>query len=144
MVKKLSWILPLFLVACQSGTTELTPEEVVDQYVQWLYSGDIEQAKTLCTPAAIAYLDALSAVIEAAETPVDSGQLSIESIKCVHSDDQLSARCEGVIDDGFERYSEAYLLSLEDGQWRIDHKPDSGTLHSSEEILEPEAEKEEQ
>ena len=140
LAKKLNWILPLFFVACQSGSSELTPEEVVDQYVQWLHNGDIEQAKTLCTPAATAYLDALSAVIKATETPVESGQLRIESIKCVRSNDQLSIQCEGIIDDGFERYSEAYLLSLENGKWRIDHKPDSGKLHSSEEILQPEEE----
>lgn len=142
--RTLGWVLPLVFAACQASSGAPSPEQVVDQYVRLLHQGEIEQAKSLCTPAATAYLDALAAVIEAAQTPLDSSQLTIEAIKCEYSEDQASSRCEGIIDDGFERYTEVYLLSLQEGQWRIDHQPDTGTLQTTEEVLETEEEKEDE
>ena len=130
----------MFFTACQTETKQASPEQVVEQYAQLLHLGEIEQAKSLCTPAANAYLDALSAVIEAAETGLDSSESKIEAIRCVQSEDLLSAQCEGSFDDGFERYTEAFLLSFVNDQWLIDHQPDSGTLHSTEEVLTDEEE----
>lgn len=136
-------LLFLWTMGC-SNPDSLTPEQVVDQYARLLHQGQIEEAKALCTPAAQAYLEALSAVIEAAETPLDAGQLNIESIQCTLSEDQQRASCEGVIDDGYERYTEVYTLSWQETQWLIDHQPDTGTLHSSEEVVTPEEEEEEE
>ena len=113
---------------------------VVREYVQLLHQGKIEAAKALCTPAASAYLDALAQVIEATEAAPDSSSSTIETIQCTLSADQLAAECEGLIDDGYERYTEQFLLRREDGQWFIDRKPTAGTMRSSEEVLAPQAE----
>lgn len=136
----LATLLLLSLGACSNEQAESTPEAVVQQYAQWVNNGQLEQAKSLCTPAAVAYLDALAAVIEAAETTPDSSLIKIEGIKCTLATDGQTAHCEGNIDDGYERYTEQFFLSQHNGQWLVDHKPESGTMHSSEEVLEEDEE----
>ena len=126
-------LLAVALYAC--GGHDASPEKVVQQYAQWVNTGQIEQAKSVCTPAGVAYLDALAAVITSTEGNLDSSVVTIESVQCTLGPNQQTAQCKGWIDDGYERYQETYVLQLHEGEWHIDHQPEQGTLQSSEEEL---------
>lgn len=133
--KILLFLMPFFVFSCSGEVSNDSPEVVVGSYVQMVKSNQLEKAKAFCTPAASAYLDALAAVITATDTTMETGQIKIESIKCTLSDDQLHADCIGQFDDGFERYTEKFVLTWQEGFWLIDHQPETGTLRSSEETL---------
>lgn len=140
MWKVLLFLLPFCIIGCSGEASNDSPEVVVGTYVQSVKTGQLERAKTFCTPAASAYLDALAAVITATDTSTESSQIKIESIKCTLSEDQLNASCVGQFDDGYERYTEQFVLVHQEGFWLIDHQPAAGTLQSSEETLTPEDE----
>ena len=131
-----------FLNSC--GGDEQSPEQLVERYALLLNAGQLEEAKSLCTPAAAAYLEALADLITDMDEGIDSSLVKVESIQCTLSADQQTAQCEGIIDDGFERTQEAYFLRQQDGQWWIDRQPEAGTLQSSEETISTEASTQEQ
>ncbi|RMF03867.1 MAG: hypothetical protein D6772_01540, partial [Bacteroidetes bacterium] len=53
----------LLLGNCSSS--EASPEQVVATYVQLLNQGQLQAAKQWCTPAGVAHLEALEAIMEA-------------------------------------------------------------------------------
>ncbi|MEL7423013.1 MAG: hypothetical protein AAFN81_08490 [Bacteroidota bacterium] len=135
-------IILFFLGSC--GSKSDAPEQIVERYALLVNSGQLEQAKSMCTPAAAAYLDALSALVAGMDEGIDSSMVKIESIQCTLDAKQQTAHCEGVIDDGFERTQEVYFLRQQDGQWWIDRQPETGTLQTSEETLTPESSNQEE
>ncbi len=132
------------LLPCNCGADAHSPEQVVKRYALLVNAGQFNEAKNLCTPAAAAYLDALSALITNLEEGIDSSLVRVEAVQCTLNPDQQTAHCKGMIDDGFERTQETYFLKQENGQWWIDRQPETGTLQSSEETISTEETTQEQ
>lgn len=128
-------LLLLGSIAC--STDQIGPEECVRRYAQYVNQGKLDEAKTLCTPAAQAFLTALGDIITASETAPDSSEITIKSIQC-HAQAVDSVYCVSVEDDGFEAYEKTYWLVQQNDQWLIDQPSAKGTLEKREEILEKE------
>lgn len=124
-----------FLVSACAENTSQAPEKVLTSYIHNLQSGDFTSATQLCTPAGAAYVEALQAIMEASETLPDTSSVTIKSIRCqvIHPDTLV--RCETMIDDGFETYSENYLMRHSAMGWLVDHQSEDGETSSSVETL---------
>lgn len=125
----------LLVWTCSSSPT---PEQVVEIYVSLVNTGAIAEAKKSCTSNAIAYLNALQAVMEAAGDQPDSSAVQIETIICQQNGDQ--ATCAVTVDDGYEVATEQYLLTKQAGNWLVDEigiDKESSTIYR-EEIVVPE------
>lgn len=127
--------LVLLVVSC-SSEQENTPENRVRTYAQLINQGKLEEAKSMCTPAAQAYIDALSEIMLAAQNAADTSSISIKQIKCEQGQDSIL--CTSVEYDGFEEYEKNYFLIKKEEQWWIDQPLTKGAIQNSEEVLEEE------
>ncbi len=130
--------LAMLVVACSSANEP--PQAVVQEYIQLVNQGHIEEAKLLCTPARQAYLSALSGVMEAAETNPDSSAIEILDVQCQVAD--TVAVCETLERDSFSEYRAQYTLVRREGLWLVHQPKVSGAIENSEEILIPDEEQE--
>jgi hypothetical protein len=122
----------LLCFACESSPAQ-QPEEILTDYIQYLHTSDFSAAGALCTPAGAAYVAALETIMIAVAAPPDTSEVKIKSMRCEISGPDTLARCEAVLDDGFETYPESYDLRLRAGRWRVHHEPEDGETTTSEE-----------
>ena len=127
----LSLLILLAITSC--GEAELSPEQVLVQYVQLVNQGQLEAAKQWCTPAAVAHLDALAAVMDAAESAIDSTAVQVEILLCETTAEGL--QCEVEIHDGFGPYVDHYQLVHTPEGWRVDQAAATGTTETHEEVM---------
>lgn len=111
------------------------PEEVVAAYINTLHRGDFAGAAAYCTPAGVAYVEALKAIMADPEALPDTSSVVINHILCEPLSGDTLLRCEAMIDDGFEVYPEQYLLRKSSKGWLVDHQPEDGATSTSEEII---------
>jgi hypothetical protein len=120
--------------ACMNNTSP-EPEEVVTAYINKLHRSDFDGAAAFCTPAGVAYVEALKAIMADPEALPDTSSVVINQILCEPLSVDSIMRCEVMIDDGFEVYAEQYLLRQSAKGWLIDHQPQDGETSASEEVI---------
>lgn len=111
------------------------PEEVVTAYINTLHRGDFAGAAAYCTPAGVAYVEALKVIMADPEALPDTSSVIINSILCQPLSGDTLLRCEVMIDDGFEVYPEQYLLRRRGQDWLVDHQPQDGETSTFEEVI---------
>ncbi len=111
------------------------PEEVIAAYINTLHRGDFAGAAAYCTPAGVAYVEALKAIMADPEALPDTSSVVINSILCQPLSGDTLLRCEAMIDDGFEVYPEQYLLRKSGKGWLVDHQQQDGETSTSEEVI---------
>ena len=126
--------LPLLAGACAKVASP-EPEEVVTAYINKLHSSDFAGAAAYCTPAGVAYVEALKVIMADPEALPDTSSVIINSILCQPLSGDTLLRCEVMIDDGFEVYPEKYLLQRLGQNWLVDHQPQDGETSTFEEII---------
>lgn len=135
----------LVLAACdttpqtaQQVTTEevvATPEEVATQYVTALHNGHFAEAKNWVTPAGLAYVEALQAVMEGTDAPADA-TIKVGNVQCATAEQADRRRCSCQVDDGFEQFTERIVLAQTAEGWRVDHIADAGATSTTSETVE--------
>jgi hypothetical protein len=120
--------------ACAKATS-LEPEEVIAAYINNLHRGDFAGAAAYCTPAGVAYVEALKTIMSDPEALPDTSSVIINGILCQPLSGDTLLRCEAMIDDGFEVYPEQYLLLQSGKGWLVDHQPQDGATSTSEEVI---------
>lgn len=132
-------LLSLVTILFWTCSTEqaLSPEDLVREYAQYINQGKLKEAKSISTPAGIAYLDALSEIIIASATSLDTTEIQIKKIECEQVENG-TMRCFSLEFDGFEEYKNEYWLVETEKGWRVDRPATKGEVENSEEILEKE------
>ncbi|MEZ4983912.1 MAG: hypothetical protein R2795_02550 [Saprospiraceae bacterium] len=125
------------LIACQAK--DAAPETVVQEYIHFVTTGQLDNAASLCTPAGRAYLSALREVMEAADASPDSVVVAIRKVNCQTTVSGAidTVLCQCLEYDGFEEYENTYRLVAIDHKWWVDALPQEGSTHTEETILMP-------
>ncbi len=76
----LSFILVFICTSCSED--QMSPEDCVRQYAQFINQGKLEEAKDMCTPSGQAFLDALGEIIIASASSLDTSGIKIKSVEC--------------------------------------------------------------
>lgn len=117
-----------FLAGCAAPPPE--PESVLEEYLELVYQGKIEQAQQYCTPAGRQHLEVLRGVMFSSESQPDSSGISILALNCEVKGD--TAHCYTRIDDGFAKISGQYWLILSgENNWLVDQRPLDGRVERS-------------
>jgi hypothetical protein len=136
MLRSLLYVgcLSLLAGACAKVSSP-EPEEVITAYINKLHRSDFAGAAAYCTPAGVAYVEALKAIMADPDALPDTSSVVINSILCQPLSGDTLLRCEAMIDDGFEVYPEQYLLRQSAKGWLVDHQPQDGATSTSEEVI---------
>lgn len=112
-------ILLLCIFACQQGAQQAeTPEDVLMQYQKHIDNNQFEEAKKLSTTAGKEWLSELASIIEDEQPDSTIMNTQFISINCQKEGEVLV--CECVLEDQYEKYTAAYRLIQQNGQWLVD------------------------
>ncbi|MEM1214215.1 MAG: hypothetical protein AAGJ82_00920 [Bacteroidota bacterium] len=117
------WLLVVTGLGYACGDGNLRKEEVLTQYIEFVYQNDFAAAKALCTPAGQAHLDALESIMAAADGSTESSPPTIRAITCYPVNKTGSHACSAIVNDGVEETSKVYHLQETAAGWRVDQPP---------------------
>jgi len=135
-IRSIFIVISLFSVLLWTCSSEqpLSPEDIIHQYAQYINQGKLEQAKNISTSSGQAYIDALSEIIIASATSLDTTEIHIKTIQCKQTNTGM--HCISLEYDGFEEYENEYWLVQTETGWLVDRPAAEGTVKNTEEILE--------